>query len=223
MSVNAVTRPAPSPAPAGADVTVVVATRLEAWAVRRRAPGAAVERGGVGLAGWRPAHPMRVAASVGVAGGLAPGVEAGTAIIATEIALEGGDRVHIDPAWVHVLERAANRLGIPSMCAPLVTARRIVSGAERRPLAAQGFVAADMETALLIGLAPVVVAVRVVLDSVSRDLSSSWERPARAAVDPRRWPEALWLAARAPACALRAAAVVGAALHDLQVTATKTA
>jgi hypothetical protein len=57
-----------------------------------------------------------------------------------------------------------------------------------------------------------VAAVRVVLDTPRQEISPAWERPARAALDPRHWSEGWWLLRTAPRYARRAARVVEAAL-----------
>ncbi len=72
-----------------------------------------------------------------------------------------------------------------------------------------------METALLLGMVARVAAVRVVLDTPRQEISPAWRRPWRAALDPRNWRDAAWLARAAPRCSLRAARVVAAALAEV--------
>jgi hypothetical protein len=94
----------------------------------------------------------------------------------------------------------------------MLSADGVVTGAHRARWAARGFVAADMETALLAGMVARVAAVRVLIDTPRREISSAWERPGRAALDPRNWLQGAWLARVAPRLSTRAARVVAAAI-----------
>jgi len=201
------------------EVTAVTATRLEAWAVRRRARGARLQRVGVAMRdrSWRITTP--VAISVGLAGGLSRDVAPGTVVIASEIALGDGAPAGCDAWWLDAMTDAAQRLAVPVIRAPLVTLPVLAVGPAREPWAGRGFAAVDMESAMLIGRAPRIGAVRVVLDSPERELSASWLSPWRAALRPRCWVEFLWLANHAPVFALRAAAVFGLALRHHEIDA----
>lgn len=206
--------------PDDGDLTIVVATRVEALAVRRLVPGAPVLVGGIGLRGLDPARlATQVVLSVGVAGGLATELRSGTVVVPAQVGREDGRLLATDVVWSAALERASRRLGYPTVTSPLLSAGGLVTGtAARRAWAARGFAAVDMETALLAAAGCRVAAVRVVLDTPEREISADWMRPARAALDPRRWAEGVWLAGATPRCAARAARVVAAALEEVGIS-----
>ena len=194
------------------DATVVVATRTEERAVRRFAPQFRVQRAGVSLRRWNHAIATPVVISAGLAGGLDSRNPSGTVVVASDVALGDGERIACDPDWVEALTSAARTLGLPVINGGIVTAESLVTGSARDRWARSGYVAADMESGLLIGRATRVVALRVLLDTPDRELSPGWEHPARASLDPRRWPEAAWLFRTAPELARRAARVLAAAV-----------
>ncbi|HWW09079.1 MAG TPA: hypothetical protein VNY76_02425 [Candidatus Acidoferrales bacterium] len=198
--------------PLAEDATVVVATRTEERAVRRFAPQFRVHRAGVSLRQWNREIATPVVISAGLAGGLDSAHASGTVVVASDVALGDGERVACDPDWVQALTSAARTLGLPVINGGIVTAERLVTGNARDRWARSGYVAADMESGLLIGRAARVVALRVLLDTPDRELSPSWEHPARASLDPRRWPEAAWLFRTAPELARRVARVLAAAV-----------
>ena len=70
-------------------------------------------------------------------------------------------------------------------------------GDARGAWAGRGFVAAEMETALLIPTGAPLASLRVIIDPPAAEVSGHWVSPGAAALDPRRWREAMWLAARA--------------------------
>jgi 4-hydroxy-3-methylbut-2-enyl diphosphate reductase len=196
-----------------ADVTVVCAMRVEARPVRRRAPGLRLVLAGIGLASLnRTELSTDVVFSVGLAGGLGAGLASGTVVIPAQTAREDGTPIDCDPAWSAALADASRRLGLPTVTLPLLSANRVVTGADRARWAARGFAAVDMETALLAGMVGRVAAVRVVMDTPSREISPAWERPAQAMLDPRNWVQGAWLARAAPRLSARAARVVAAAI-----------
>jgi hypothetical protein len=135
-----------------------------------------------------------------------------TVVVPSQVAREDGVLVACDPAWSAALEAASRRLGYPTSTAPLLSADALVTHAGRGLWAARGFAAVDMETAMLAGMVARVAAVRVVLDTPSHEISPAWERPWRAALDPRHWSEGWWLMRTAPRYARRAALVVQAAV-----------
>jgi len=112
-------------------------------------------------------------------------------------------------AYVEAFAGGARSLGIEPLFDPLLTAGTIVNGTERAQWAARGYAAVDMETGLI--SAPRVAAVRVVLDTPEHELSAEWRTPLRAMLDPRNWPQAVWLAREAPRAAALAARVVARA------------
>lgn len=197
-----------------ADVTVVVALGVEARPVRRRAPGLRLVLAGIGLVSLDRAQlSTDVVFSVGLAGGLAPELASGTVVIPARIAREDGRLIDCDPAWSAALVAASRGLGFPTVTLPLLSADGVVTGSSRALWASRGFAAVDMETALLAGMVARVAAVRVVVDTPSHEISSAWERPGRAVLDPRNWLQGAWLARAAPRWSTRAARVVAAAIH----------
>jgi 4-hydroxy-3-methylbut-2-en-1-yl diphosphate reductase len=201
------------------DVVVVAALGVEARAIEKLAERVHVVRAGVGLAALdQRLLTASVVLSVGLAGGLTDDLVSGTVVVPATVAREDGVLVACDPAWSAALERASRRLGFPTSTAPLLSADALVTHAGRARWAARGFVAADMETALLAETVARVAAVRVVLDTPHREISPAWERPGRAAMNPLLWRQGAWLMRAAPRLCRRAAMVVAAALEDARVT-----
>jgi hypothetical protein len=198
-------------------VVVLAATGLE-WRAVRRALAAAgnparVVRCGVALDRWEPPPPPRPALiTCGLAGGLRSDLRPGTVVIATSVAVEDGEPVQCDPELVAALTAGARACGQEPVMGPMLTSRRLVTGAARRTWAERGYVAAEMETALLASTGAPLASLRVVIDAPAAELSENWTSPTRAALDPRRWREGLWLAARAPGCARLAARCLVAGL-----------
>jgi hypothetical protein len=95
----------------------------------------------------------------------------------------------------------------------MLTATHLVTGSERGLWAKKGFVAVDMESAYLAGRAAGLAVVRVVLDTPQHELSPAWERPSRAALDPRNFRELVWLLRNVPRYSLRAATVLAEAIR----------
>lgn len=195
------------------DVSVVAAMGIEAWAVRRRAPTLPVHQAGIGLRGWQGSITTPVVASVGLAGGLRRNLPPGTVVVATEVALEDAEPTACDERWVDATVTAARSLGLVCVTGPLVTATHLVTGPERELWANKGFVAVDMESAYLAGRAARLAVVRVVLDTPQHELSPAWERPSRAALDPRNFRELVWLLRNVPRYSLRAASVLAEAVR----------
>jgi hypothetical protein len=110
------------------------------------------------------------------------------------------------------LKEAAARLGFAACDGALVTLPQLATGGERQRWAEQGFVAADMETGLILADSPHLATVRVVVDAPGDEISPPWTTPERSLLRPRLWPEAARLALAAPRHALRAAAIAAAAL-----------
>jgi adenosylhomocysteine nucleosidase len=201
------------------DVTVVAAMGMEARPVMRRAPQLRMVQAGIGLATLdQRLLTTPVVLSVGLAGGLTPDLASGTVVIPSHVARQDGVLVACDPAWSTALEGASRRLGYPTSTASLLSADALVTHAGRELWAARGFAAVDMETAVLAGMVPRVAAVRVVLDTPTREISPAWESPGRAALNPRYWREGSWLLRAAPRYCRRAALVVATALADANLT-----
>jgi hypothetical protein len=201
------------------DVTVIAAMGVEARPFARHAPQLRLVRAGIGLATLDPQLLMTpVVLSVGLAGGLTADLVSGTVVIPAQVARQDGVLIPCDPAWSAALERASRQLGYPTSTATLLSADALVTHAGRELWAKRGFAAVDMETAVLAGMARRIAAVRVVLDTPTRELSPAWERPGRAALNPRNWREGAWLVRSAPRYCRRAALVVATALSDPTVT-----
>ena len=199
-----------------ADVTVVVAMRSEGRPVQRLVPGLRLIHAGIGLSSLGGAPATSVVISAGLAGGLDPALQSGTVVVPAEVAAEDGRRLRCDPAWSAALEAASRSLGFPTVTAPLLSAAALVTGPGRGPWFARGFAAVDMESALLAATAERFAAVRVVIDTPTREISPAWVNPRRAALDPRNWREAAWLARATPRLTRRAAEVLAAAVATIK-------
>jgi hypothetical protein len=197
------------------DVTVVVATRLEAWAARRAVSGERIIEAGVGLRRLPRKEFGRAVVTCGLAGAVRPGLRTGAVVIPERVLRPDGEWLSCDPLLVASLVAAARELGLEPERGPLGTASAFVRGAARVTWMERGCVAVDMETGLLI--APRIATVRVVLDTPERDLSDVWRRPALVFAHPEIWREAVWLSREAPRCARRAAAVLAAALRSCRL------
>jgi hypothetical protein len=190
----------------------VAATALEARALRRAAPGAAIVECGVAFARCDPSSLGVAVISCGLAGGLRPDLATGSLVIADRVRRPNGEVFVCDRALVLALVGTARKYGYEPIVAPIATSATLVTGAERRALAREGYAAVDMESGMIV--APRVAVVRVVLDTPSRELSRAWIRPARALVNPALWGQAVWLAREAPRCARIAAEVAAGVLAD---------
>lgn len=147
---------------------VVVALRLEAWAVG----------GSPVVTGMGPVRAGRAAASLadrldprqpvvvsGVCGGLRDDVASGTVVVASAVGPADGPLRTLTGCDT-VLD-ALDRAGIPAVAGVVVSTDRVVRGADRAALAATGAVAVDMESDAVVGRLggrPLAV-VRVVADT----------------------------------------------------------
>jgi hypothetical protein len=189
-------------------VVLIAATAVEYGALRRALPQARIIRTGIALEHLR--EPIgEVVISCGLAGGLRADLPTGTVLIPRQVRRPDGSAVSCDEELVEAFGRAARSLGFEPVFDPLLTAPSIVSGAERSHWADLGYAGVDMETGRLV--ATRLAAVRVILDTPLRELSTAWSNPVRALLDPRNWPQAAWLARQAPKAADRCAHVVAAA------------
>jgi len=151
---------------------VLAPLRLEANAVRRglREPGSRVVRTGMGAAKAarvvkenNPA-PFGAMIVMGTAAGVDPDLKPGDLIVATEVS-DGDSTVELPGA--DLLAAELRRAGLRARAGKLATVPLLVKSSERSRLAAEGYLAADMETAALLGIAdgrPVAV-IRAVSDS----------------------------------------------------------
>ena len=206
------------------DVVALAAMGVEARALRRHArpvPGVQVVEAGIALA-RRPLLPAGSDVVVcGLGGALSAELSPGTVFVADRLALPDGEMVEVDRGWVEALRDASSALGLRPVTGGLLTATSLVTGAERTRWAARGFLAVDMETAHLAGPERRVAGLRVILDTPAHELSPKWERPGRAALDPRLWRELAWILRCAPAYSDRAARVLmGAVVARAEVGLT---
>jgi hypothetical protein len=192
---------------------VVTALRLEERAVRRAAPDIRVVRVGVGATSAEPIEATGVVLSVGLGGALTEELAPGTVVVPDRVADEAGGGWAMDPAWSDALRAASHRLGFPTAAGALVSTAEVVTGEGRTALAQQGYAAVDMEPAAVAAQVRRLAVIRVVLDTPSHEISPRWSRPALAAIDPRLWPQAFWLARNSPRFAARAAAVLAEVLR----------
>jgi hypothetical protein len=207
-----------SMAPAVAGPVLVAATRFE-WAVCRAVSrDVALVHGGV--AGVPRLPPGTMVLSVGLCGALQRDLAPGTLVVPAHVGIAGG-RYPTDEAGRHALVTAAAAQGIDPVEADLVTTVRVVTGAERGRLAAEGYAAADMETGLLIAAGYRVASARVVLDGPDHELPAAlrgddpwWRHPLSAVGSVRLAVPAT----RGVALAARVAAAAVAELRDPTVT-----
>ena len=155
--------------------------RLEARAARRGAPGASVMRTGMGprrageFAAGRQGGADRPGAIVlGLAGAVTDSLEPGDVVVADTVHGPGSDR----SAWGSAAETVRVELreaGIDAVRGPIRSTDRVVRGVDRRRLARDGTLVADMESWWLLGADPAPLAVvRVVSDTPSAELVSLW-------------------------------------------------
>jgi 4-hydroxy-3-methylbut-2-enyl diphosphate reductase len=143
---------------AGAGLLVLAPLRLEANAVRRglREPTSRVRRTGMGaakaariVAESKPPSfgPMIV---MGTAAGVDPDLKPGDLVVASEVC-DGSTVVSLPGA--DLLAAELRRAGLSARAGKLTTVPGLVKSSQRSKLAAKGFLAADMETAVLLGAA----------------------------------------------------------------------
>jgi 4-hydroxy-3-methylbut-2-en-1-yl diphosphate reductase len=160
------------PDAAGIGLLVFAPLRLEANTVRRglREPASRVQRTGMGATraakAARESQPGPFGAMVvmGTAAGVATDLKPGDLVVATEVT-DGNGTVALPGA--DLLAAELRRAGLPARAGKLATVPSLVKSSDRPKLAAQGFLAADMESAALVGVVegrPVAV-IRAVSDS----------------------------------------------------------
>ena len=159
-----------------ARLLVVTPLRLECAAVRGRAPGALIVRSGMGAARASAAArrvaplPFEALVVAGFCGATAGHLRSGDVVVASEVRGPDGDH----GCETERIVAAVRAVGIARVhVGPVACADHVVCGAGRGMLAAEGALAADMESAWLAPAAagrPFAV-VRVVLDTPSRGLS----------------------------------------------------
>ncbi|HEX5193557.1 MAG TPA: 4-hydroxy-3-methylbut-2-enyl diphosphate reductase [Solirubrobacteraceae bacterium] len=159
-------------------LTVLTPMAFEARALRRGAPGLDVRSTGIGArraAEYARTHDHGDAAAVviaGFCGGLAPDLEPGDIVLASELRDGDGSDRTVACADSTILAAMLRRAGLRVHVAPVASHRTLTTGARRRQLAQTGAAAVDLESAWL---APVardrpLYALRVVLDTPHREL-----------------------------------------------------
>jgi 4-hydroxy-3-methylbut-2-en-1-yl diphosphate reductase len=160
------------PGASGAGLVVYAPLRFEASAVRRglREPGSRVVRTGMGAAkaatvvGQSDPGSFGPMIVMGTAAGVDPDLKPGDLVVATEVS---DDSQSVSLPGADLLAAELRRAGLPARAGKLATVRGLVKSSRRPKLAAKGYLAADMETAALLGAAdgrPVAV-IRAVSDS----------------------------------------------------------
>jgi 4-hydroxy-3-methylbut-2-enyl diphosphate reductase len=161
-----------APESAKPGLLVLAPLRLEANAVRRglTRPASRVRHTGMGATRARKAaekgtpHPFGAMVVMGTAAGLADDLSPGDLVVATAVS-DGETTVALPGA--DLLAAELRRAGLPARAGQLVTVPKLVKPGQRARLAADGYLAADMETAALLGAAggrPVAV-IRAVSDA----------------------------------------------------------
>ncbi len=183
---------------------------IEAFAVRRGAPGAAIERIGMGpvratAAAARLATRVargRPLVLVGLGGGLLGDARPGDVIVGTSVHhLEGPGEIRLDGAVD--LARALRAAGIPVTEAPIVSSPRILHGPDaRRSAGIRGAAVVDMESYWCAALA------RTHTFAVCRVLSDTPDQELRSP--------------RAPVAVFRALRVIGAVARATRALTTTT-
>jgi 4-hydroxy-3-methylbut-2-enyl diphosphate reductase len=147
-----------APESAKPGLLVFAPLRIEANAVRRglTRPTSRVLHAGMGATRARKSagrsQPKSFGAMVvmGTAAGLSDDLRPGDLVVASEVT-DGETTIALPGA--ELLAAELRRVGLTARAGRLITVPKIVKSSERRQLAAQGYLAADMETAALLGAA----------------------------------------------------------------------
>src|SRR5215472_7088540 len=142
---------APEPGATSAGLLVLAPLRLEARAVRRglREAASRVQRTGMGttraskVVKESKSGPFGAMVVMGTAGGVAADLKPGDLVVATEVS-DGTTTVALPGA--DLLAAELRRAGLPARAGKLATVPKIIKSAERAELAAEGYLAADMES-----------------------------------------------------------------------------
>jgi 4-hydroxy-3-methylbut-2-en-1-yl diphosphate reductase len=176
--VSAVVDPASS---ARTGLLLLAPMRIEARSLKAGLPTTRVVRTGIGPVNSvetarsnSTTHRSAAVAVAGVAGGLVPGMETGTLVVADRILDESGSTIAmLDSAAL--LAAALRSRGLDVVTGPIISTERVARGGDARAaLAAKGAIAVDMESAALLREqwgAPVAV-VRAISDTPERELGS---------------------------------------------------
>jgi 4-hydroxy-3-methylbut-2-en-1-yl diphosphate reductase len=156
--IDAAASTAAQPESAKPGLLVLAPLRLEANAVRRglTQPGSRVKHAGLGparagkTAGQSHAQPFGALVVMGTAAGLSDDLSPGDLVVATEVT-DGETTVRLPGA--DLLAAELRRAGLTARAGRLLTVPKLVKAADRKRLAADGYLAADMESAALLGAA----------------------------------------------------------------------
>jgi 4-hydroxy-3-methylbut-2-enyl diphosphate reductase len=153
-------------------VAVCTPTLLEARKLRRGLAGLALQVTGMGPRRSSQAlhgGPLDGLLVAGVAGGLAPSLQPGDVVVASEVRGPDGSR---PCASAPMLAAQLRRAGLSVQIGPVVSVDHIVAGKERNRLGASGALAVDMESSWLADQAPqaALAVVRVVADPADAPL-----------------------------------------------------
>jgi 4-hydroxy-3-methylbut-2-en-1-yl diphosphate reductase len=149
-----------APAPAGTGLLVFAPLRLEASAVRRgfTQSSSRVERTGMGASRAQKSVAQKAAADshlgsfgglvvMGTAAGLTGDLHPGDLVVASEVS-DGETSIPLPGA--DLLAAELRRAGLTARAGKIRTVGKLVKPAQRAELAAEGFLAADMETSALL-------------------------------------------------------------------------
>src|SRR6202034_1690748 len=136
-------------------VLVYAPLRFEANAVRRglTQPGSHVQRTGMGAtrsrksAAQSQSGPFGAMVVMGTAAGLAADLSPGDLVVATEVT-DGETTIALPGA--DLLAAELRRAGLNARAGRVIQVKKIVSSSERTRLAADGYLAADMESAAIV-------------------------------------------------------------------------
>ena len=132
-------------------VEILAPTLFEYLIIRTARPGVRVRHAGMRLSRWRDDKAPEMVILCGLAGSLTPELRPGDVVIPDECAFEGDGVRLVDPTLACLLRQTARSRGYTPLVGRLLTSRRLVTGDERKHWAEKGFMAADMEAALLTG------------------------------------------------------------------------
>jgi 4-hydroxy-3-methylbut-2-enyl diphosphate reductase len=160
------------------ELLLIAPMGLEARALRKGAPRAQVTRAGIGPRRARcaarslTATPATAVAVAGFAGALAPGLEPGDVVVASQLRDRDGGVKAVCPG-AEVIASMLRRHGLNALSGPVVSVRApTIAGGRKRLYESSGALVADMESMWLAAAAagrPFVV-VRVVSDGPGRGL-----------------------------------------------------
>lgn len=200
-----------------AHVEILAPTLFEYLITRSVRPSVPVRHVGMRLARWCVDTHDSLFIVCGLAGGLTNDLHPGDVVIPDDASLDGEPATAMDVDLVTALRASAHSLGFVPHHGRLLTASNLVTSDDRGLWADRGFIAADMEAALLPERCRFAV-IRVILDTPHRSISSEWTNVSGVAVSRLRWRELLWMTRDAPVFARRAARIASITARNLART-----